>query len=83
MVPNRESNKYDFVLYNQNGKEIYRVGGDRSELSTQDAAQAVAGDEGLVIKNSLFASYLDNMIIQVKEQSLYKSSEETIRDLLQ
>lgn len=83
MVPNRETSTYDFTLVNQNGKEVYRQPGDRSELSITDAAQAITGDEGLVIKNNLFSNYLDSLLLDIKEQSLYKSSEETIRDLLQ
>jgi hypothetical protein len=83
MLPNSETGFYDFVLLNENGKEIHRQAGDRSELSVTDAAQAVTGDEGLVIKNNLFSNYLDNFILSIQEQSLYKSSDETIRDLLQ
>jgi hypothetical protein len=83
MIPNSETGFYDFVLLNENGKEIHRQAGDRSELSVTDAAQAVTGDEGLVIKNNLFSNYLDNFILNIQEQSLYKSSDETIRDLLQ
>lgn len=83
MVPNRETSTYDFTLVNQDGKEVYRQPGDRSELSITDAAQAITGDEGLVIKNNLFSNYLDSLLLDIKEQSLYKSSEETIRDLLQ
>jgi hypothetical protein len=83
MIPNAETGYYDFVLLNEGGKEIHRQAGNRSELSLTDAAQAITGDEGLIIKNNLFSNYLDNFILNIQEQSLYKSSDETIRDLLQ
>lgn len=82
-VPNTDTGKYDFILVNREGKELKRAEGTSTELSMKEVADAVVGDNGLIIKNNLFANYIDEVIKRIEEKSIYQASDEVIRDLLQ
>lgn len=85
IVPNQETQKYDYILVDQNGKELSgsRIPGDRGEFSVTDAAESITGAAGLKIKNDLFANYIDKVINDLQEKTLYQNTEETIQQLLQ
>jgi hypothetical protein len=82
-VPNTDTGKYDFILVNREGKELKRTEGTSTELSMKEVSDAVVGDNGLIIKNNLFANYIDEVIKRIEEKSIYQASDEVIRDLLQ